>query len=892
MARSPPAPLLDSKFVPQLGVRTPLSRAHLKRPAELLRGQCSVVSVVAPAGYGKTTMLAQWHGQCAEGHRAWLNLDDNDNDPVRLLRYLIAALQMADPSLGRTALPHLSGPATTSPMIVLEALAGDLGNLAEPLLLFIDDAHVVSEPAAVQVLDWLLQYAPNQLRFVIGSRQAPQVALGGLRLRGRLVEYDQSHLAFTPEEVDRFCRDRMATPLDAVGLQRLVEKTEGWPAALELAMLALHGAPDPMAFIDDFCGSERGIVDYLGEAVFGHLRPELRLRIFQLAQFDRFCASLAQAVTGDAGADELLRELARRRLFLLGMDRTGTWFRFHHLVADYLRRNPPPGAASTRAEILTKGSRWFHAHAQVEDAIDCAVRAEDWELASSWLAQSVEDSAQRQGAYASLFRWMRQIPDAWLDRFPLIRVSHAFSLIFLYRTDQAEEELCAVERRIAQLAESPDHDLDEVHDLTCAVELQRLLLAAVKDEGTQLLPAVTAWLQRWPQARLRFQGDANNLAAFACKSMGDINAGLAFVRRAHDIQQRDQGFYGLSWNVMIEALLHLKAGHFMESRGASERGLALIHERLNDYPEHAAAQHTILAAIAYEFDEIDAATREIELEAGAIDATGVADMLILSYLTRARLQFCNGHADAGMTALRLGRQAGRRRNLGRVEVTLAGEECVWLSRLGERTAALALARQFGFDRAIFAQYDLTADKASRVGPRLLLTEAPEMAVAQLGPPLIRSTERGFHHRRVELLILQASALLRCARETEALSAFRGALEACERFGYRRVLLDDPDLTGTLLQAARGKLGVAIPAWLSAADARPAPAAGLGEAFTKKELRILKQLESGLANRDVAASLFISEGTLKWHLHNIYRKLGCKSRARALVEARRLGVLQR
>jgi DNA-binding CsgD family transcriptional regulator len=163
-----------------------------------------------------------------------------------------------------------------------------------------------------------------------------------------------------------------------------------------------------------------------------------------------------------------------------------------------------------------------------------------------------------------------------------------------------------------------------------------------------------------------------------------------------------------------------------------------------------------------------------------------------------------------------------------------------------------------------------------------------MAIAQLGPALVRATERGFHHRHVELLILHAAALLRCGRIAEALQSWRVALEIGERFGYRRVFLDDIDIVTTLCHAARGQEGLRVPPWFRASPGKAV--ARDEEALTRKELRILRHLETGASNREIAGSLFVSEGTLKWHLHNIYRKLDCRNRSGALAAARRQALL--
>ena len=340
-------------------------------------------------------------------------------------------------------------------------------------------------------------------------------------------------------------------------------------------------------------------------------------------------------------------------------------------------------------------------------------------------------------------------------------------------------------------------------------------------------------------------------------------------------------------------MLYLKRGDYRAAYASCERGAAVAREHVPGHSEMASFLQALFGAIAYEFNDVASAERAIDLVAAHIYDTAPADLLIAAYLTQARLQFQRPDTGAGFAALRLGRQVARRRGLRRVDVTLAAEECVCLCRCGEFKDALSLAAQFGFDRAVFTQRDLLADKASRVGPRLLLTISPEIAVAQLGEPLIRSVEKGYHHRRAELLILQAAALLRAGREDEAASAWHEAIMLAERFGYRRVFLDDPDIVLSLTTLGRGRKDLGQqPVWLvprgasSVAAKTPLPSE---EALTRKEVRILRQLDSGLSNREIAASMFVSEGTIKWHLHNIYRKLECKNRSGALSAARKLGL---
>ena len=360
MPRPSPS-LLESKFQPQLGARAQVARSRLAPLPALLEGTVKAV-----------TVMAQWHAAlaAAEPRRvcvAWLNLDENDNDPARLLRYLYGALGKCVPTLATEAVREISR--TANLPVLLEDLSIRLAANEQPIVLFVDDAQVIANPEAAGVLEWLLSHAGTQLRFVVGSRQAVGWPQAELRLRGQLLEFDQRALAFDGDEARGFCASRLAHALDPAALARLLEKTEGWPAAMELLTLALNDTPDAGRLIADFATTERGVLEYLSDAVFGRLPAGQRALVHQLAQFDRFCADLVAAALGQGSPEVLFAELQRRHLFMIPLDRQGRWFRFHHLVGEYLRRHDPRDAAAINAS-LAAGGQWLFDNGMVDDAID------------------------------------------------------------------------------------------------------------------------------------------------------------------------------------------------------------------------------------------------------------------------------------------------------------------------------------------------------------------------------------------------------------------------------------------------------------------------------------------------------------------------------------------
>ena len=351
------APILEAKLYPAVGTRRPLPRPKLDSSCEVLDGNHPVVLVIAPAGYGKSTLMARWHTHLVERGVAcaWLSLDEDDDDKVRFMRHLVAALQKADACIGQVIAGHLSGDFTSGAKPLLETLAGDLARLERRIVLFLDDLQFVQQPEVLEIVAWLVNYAPRTLQYVIGSREEPRLRLSGLRVRRQLFEVDFRQLQFGIEEASQFYRSRLGRDVPMQDLQQLLSKTEGWPAALELVALALSGATDQAEFIKQFAGTDSSVVDYLGEVVLSRLDERTRAFVFQISLFDRISAPLAQALSGADDAEELLSALRARNLFLIPLDRSGTWMRFHPLVGEFFRdafgasRRRKPGTVSSEA---------------------------------------------------------------------------------------------------------------------------------------------------------------------------------------------------------------------------------------------------------------------------------------------------------------------------------------------------------------------------------------------------------------------------------------------------------------------------------------------------------------------------------------------------------------
>lgn len=907
--RSERANIVEAKLYPGIGTGHPLARPKLDPPDELRKAEASVALICAPAGYGKSTVMARWHELLqAEGVRcAWLSVDRDDNDSTRFLRHLVAAFQGIAPEIGHDLLTQLSG-AREGVKPLLESLAADLARTPERAVLFIDDLHLATHDEVLETVHWLINYSPRQYQYVLGCRLAPKLQLSSLRVRRKLVEIGASDLEFSVDETAEFLSIRLGRRLADDEVRQLSGKTEGWAAALELVAAALQTQDEEQArrLIENFTGTDRSVVDYLGEMVLAGLDQRLRRFIERIAQFERVNVELATCVSGESNAAQLLAELHARNLFLIPLDRHGEWFRFHHLVGHYFgeqfRRHAPD---ECRAALIA-GAQWLFEHGHIEDAINGAIRAEDWQQATQWVAQSVDEVVYRKGYHQTLMHWMRELPEQWVDQLPEIRINYAYALAFHTHTSEAEAQLHRLAQIVDRLEQAETPDRAAIDDIRSAMETQVAISQALRDEGLAARERALTWMQRWPHAPAAQKGHIANVLGFGHKTAGTIADGLAVIKQGRQWHEQAQGYYGLAWNVYIEALLHMKGGSYREARQVAVAGLELIKQRLDGHRAHTSLMHTVLAAVAYEFDEIDQAQTHIEQAMHSVQDYGPADAVILAYLTQARLRFMQRDRTTGYAILHEAQSLGAQRKLPRVVLTLAAEECTWLGREGRYDDAQTVAMRFDMLRAADASGDarvskLLADKAARIALRIRLRDRPDEVLSALAPAIEHCSQLGLQHRLYELRGLQAIAHRIHGDMPQAVRSLATALQIAAPRQYVRTFIDegaellpvvealaqsgdDTPETQALIQQLLQGLRQGAQSEISTAST-----ASFGE-LTRREINIIKRLESGMSNKEIAESIFISEGTLRWHLHNIYGKLGAKNRSGALLAARQIGAL--
>lgn len=397
--------------------------------------------VVAPAGFGKSTLLAQWRP--AAGHPvAWVSLDEGDNDPVLLWSYILAALDGVDRVDGR------DGPATTPERpsadilgTVVPGLLNRLDRSGQPVALVLDDYHAITNPACHRSIELLVQRLPADVRLVVSTRAEPPLGLGRLRATGRFQVIGRDDLGFTRAEAEHLLNADLGLDLSAEAVRVLHERTEGWPAGLYLASLSLRDAPDREAAVAGFRGSSRNVVDYLTEVALDTLDPATRDFMVETSILDRLCGPLCDAVTGRGGSGDLLEELARANHLVVPLDDHRVWYRYHRLLADLLRDELGRHRTSRLRRLLhARASEWLAGAGRTGEAIRHAVAADELERATELIATSYVPTIEW-GGHATVAGWLDMFPRSAVVRDARLSVVEAWVMSFLNRPAEAEAAL-------------------------------------------------------------------------------------------------------------------------------------------------------------------------------------------------------------------------------------------------------------------------------------------------------------------------------------------------------------------------------------------------------------------------------------------------------------------
>lgn len=391
-----------------------------------------LVLVVAPAGWGKTSLLRDWWLAADRSRRAWLSLEKAHNDPMRFWSSIIAAIGTAVPGGGAAALEVLTASAVKTPEYVQPLLIDIATRLPGRVTLVLDDFHLITNQDVLAGFEFLVEHLPPTLGLVVAARTDPALPLARLRARGEMAEIRAGELAFSEEEAAQLLGGTLGLTLTAGQVHTLWQRTEGWAAGLYLAGLALRGLKDDdlAGFIRRFAGDDRHVFDYLATEVLAGVPARVRSFLLRTSVLDRFCGPLCDAVTGTGGSQDLLEEIERAQLFVVPLDNVRGWYRYHVLFAEMLRRELDQSEPGLAPLLHRRASAWYRQHGPVTEAIGHAIAAGDLAEARELIAAHWDDLLC-EGLADTLQSWLDELPPQMVAedaRMCLIRGMLALSL--------------------------------------------------------------------------------------------------------------------------------------------------------------------------------------------------------------------------------------------------------------------------------------------------------------------------------------------------------------------------------------------------------------------------------------------------------------------------------
>ena len=891
-----------------------IDRIHPKRKLTL---------VSAPAGFGKTTLLAEWVAAVPTGPIAWVSLDQSDNDPAVCWIYLITALHKIQPSLGERSLALLQSPQPPPIESVLMTLLNELTAVEADIVLLLDDYHVIATQAIHDGIGFLLSHLPPQVHLIIASRADPPLSLARLRSHKELTELRVNDLRFTPDEAAAFLNQVMGLKISAAEVSALEQRTEGWIAGLQLAALSLQGREDAADFVAAFSGNDRYIVDYLLEEVLQRQPDRVRHFLLQTAILERLSGSLCDTVTDQTDGQEMLETLERGNLFIIPLDNKRQWYRYHHLFADVLQAHALMEWPEQIPSLHGRASDWCEQNSLFSDAIRHALAAQDFERAAG-LIEQVWPTMRRRQRETTVLSWIMSLPDALIRNRPVLSVAYALVLLNDGRLDAVESRLQDAERCLG--ADAVDSDADSQEPL--AVES-----VVTDDAQLQSLPASIA-----------------NARAYRAQALRDVSSTVAYAQQALELLPEDEEYergttvalLGLAYwtsgrpedgyrsfaeglaifkqmgltqiaigGTLILAQMSIAQGHLHRATDISEQSLQLATEQGGPVLPGTPELYLPLSEVQYEQGDLAAASQLLLSGETLRQQASLSGVAYLWWVVQARLKAAEGDLETALDQLNEAERLYARTPIPIPDVRPTEALRVrWWLRQGRLAEALGWVRDCGLSVADLPSY-------------LHEYEHLTLAIVEIAQCRRNGTDEGMHQviGLLTRLLAAAEAQARTASIIKILvvlalaRAAQGALPAAIASLERALILAEPEghvrifaehgapmvpllrevMTRDITPTYTRHLLAALKTWDCPQSEAPT-AAGvpalqpLIEPLSQREREVLRLLNTELSGPEIACELFVALSTVRTHTKRIYRKLNVTNRRAAVNRAVELDLI--
>ena len=868
-----------------------------------------VTLVCAPAGYGKTTLLAGWV-ETIDRPTAWLSLDENDDELASFVRSLTAALQSVFPD----AFGAIASQLKTARLPTLDTLvalfSNDLADLPDDLLLVLDDYHRIRTSEVHTLIERLVEHLPSQVHLVLSTRNDPQLPLACWQAQGHLHELRGSDLCFTLQETETFLEREVGSVTAREVASVLEERTEGWIAMVRLAALSLRNAPDQMAFLEQLGHApDPTLSRYLVEEVLSRQAPVVQEFIVRMSILEQFCARLCSAVMGSdastAQMQAILEELDRSNLFIVPLDGRHGWYRFHHLFQQLLQeRLQAQRSEDEIAMFHTRASAWYADQGLIDEAIEHA-RASGDELSATRLVEAQFFWAFENQQWVQLERWLRLLSEEQIQGSIVLLVARVWILQAQGRLNDMPRWLTAAGQLLAiSDSESSDQDNPQFRILHALVAILWSMVQYFSGQIQLGLESARSALEWLPHDEEYMTSSILMFLAWLYQASGNEERALVVLQQA--LTDHALSINSTARLLFAKAWVSLAAGKLHQVEHTARHLLHVAQKAELTLSQYYA--HWLLGVVYYEWNDLERAVYHFSAvianqhQAHFWMVRDAMHGLALAY----EAQGMSTLAQETARALLEGVQG--RNNMRELLTTYAfcGRLALLQNDVDKASQWLELAGDQEVQGPMIFFEVPSITKAS-----VLLAKGDEPSVAEgqaLLAHLLHYVEAMHSTRKtIQVLALQAWAYDLQGLETEALDVLEQALALGCPGGFVRTFADVPPLLKVLRELRRRRkeqqevdekrddylqtiLVAMSPAHTQAVSTKELMRQEGLEPLTERELQILHLLEKGLTNREIASELVVTPGTVKLHTNHVYRKLSVNNRHAAVTLARALGLL--
>jgi len=888
-----PAPRPD--FVPRPGLIQKLESG--------LQGKLTLVS--APAGFGKTSVLSTWHS-CSSQPFAWISLDDDDNNPVRLLSYLVASLQTVLPDFGKELLSALQSAQPPAPDSTLSFLLNEIPSDAEIVIVF-DDYHVIRSNEVHALINRLVQYLPENLHLVLATRVDPPLPLPRLRGSRQLNEIRTDDLRFSVEETDAFLNQIKQLDLSNHDIATLAARTEGWIAGLQMASFSIPKQSDRKVFIEKFSGSNRFILDYLMEEVLEYQPENIRSFMLNTSILSALSSGICEAVTGESRSQEILEELERLNLFIVPLDDHRETFRYHHLFGDLLKKRLKTRFPDTISDLHQAAGEWYYENGFLDAAIGHTLAAERFELAASWLDIPAIDLLGQAGL-EPVQNWLESLPQDIVQSKPNFSMAFAWIFLATSKVQEVEPHLQKVEHFLGiddrKAGENPELTIFQ-RCTASEIWIIRSNLAFHHTDPAEVLECSEQAL-KYLDEDVERELPREYLARY---SLIPFNMGLANELQGNLMPAEEQFRLAIqlneevgNWHLLPMATSHLAQvlqmqGKLQQAAETCRRAIQYRYDSEIPPSPLSGIAYTSLGHLEYEFNSLDKARQDFDRGIDLARSWNHWETLTSAIYGLVKLDI----ADRDWNKAHI--------HMQELETILPELQSPFGQSLIQAQHTLLHIREQNLEQveAWLSRTDLTQeqDTLSIREPELLILARTYLALnkykeAELLLSRLKNSAESCHRTDTLIEILVLQTLLHVSREDDsALETLRAALDLALPGGYVRVFIDEGLQIAQLLYQAveagiqpeyAGRLLASFPEENTSSQ-QTGVHPDLVEPLSQRELEVLSQIASGTTNQETALALHIAPGTVKNHLKNIYGKLNVRSRTQAAARARDLGLIE-